>query len=144
MQEQLDSSILKSCLLRSDSRNITSVISRMQTKKIRNKIIYLGICTFCGEDFYTYATNYPSYCSKACGKFRGGHLLSDGYFGLYYKGKHVRLHRLIYEFANGKLDSKIDIHHINGNKLDNRLDNLRAMTKNEHTREHNRISRLGN
>ena len=48
-----------------------------------------------------------------------------------------RLHRLIYEdFWNVKLPSEIVIHHKDGNKLNNCILNLEAMTKSQHTSYH--------
>ena len=48
-----------------------------------------------------------------------------------------KLHRLIYEdFWGVKLPPEIVIHHRNGNKLDNCILNLEAMTKSEHTTHH--------
>ena len=48
-----------------------------------------------------------------------------------------RLHRLIYEdFYGIKLPQEIEIHHIDGNKLNNCILNLEAMPKGEHSRIH--------
>lgn len=35
-----------------------------------------------------------------------------------------------------RLDSSEEVHHINGDPLDDRIENLRVMTKGEHTRHH--------
>lgn len=50
------------------------------------------------------------------------------------KGK--RLHRLIYENEYGPIPKGYDIHHIDGNKLNNDLDNLVALSRKEHTSLH--------
>jgi predicted ThiF/HesA family dinucleotide-utilizing enzyme len=46
--------------------------------------------------------------------------------------KYVLIHRLVaYMFLNVSWDSKLDIDHINMNKNDNRLENIRACTRSE-------------
>lgn len=67
-------------------------------------------------------------------------LCADGYYKISnkntkYGGK--LLHRLIYaEHHQLVLDSNIIIHHIDGNKSNNKIDNLIAMTGNEHRSHH--------
>jgi HNH endonuclease len=53
---------------------------------------------------------------------------------------YVKEHRLIYEqYYNCCLLPWIDIHHINNIKDDNRIENLKVMTRSEHGRHHNPI-----
>ena len=71
-------------------------------------------------------------------------LILDGYYILYrvvdgiVDFSHYWLeHRFVYEHYTGlNLTSDIAIHHINHNKLDNRIENLEAMSKSEHARRH--------
>lgn len=69
-------------------------------------------------------------------------------------GSRVRQHRLVIERNHDKFDSKYfeeingwivlkddyDVHHINGIKTDNRLENLQILTRSEHTALHNKIT----
>jgi hypothetical protein len=47
-----------------------------------------------------------------------------------------RLHRYVWEKEVGKIPYGCQIHHINGNKADNRIDNLAIMTASGHQRLH--------
>lgn len=51
-----------------------------------------------------------------------------------------REHRAIVERALGRrLSYNECVHHINGNKLDNRLNNLEVVSRSQHSREHSRV-----
>ena len=63
------------------------------------------------------------------------------HFPLEYKiitffGKRKMEHRKVYEDNFGKIPEGFDIHHQDGNKLNNNLNNLHLMTKSEHTKLH--------
>jgi len=52
-------------------------------------------------------------------------------------GRTTTLHRVVWlEHHNNKIPSGYVIHHINGNSLDNRIENLAAMPTADHTRLH--------
>jgi len=54
-----------------------------------------------------------------------------GYLYCWHGGKRVRHHRYVWEQANGPIPDGLDVDHINGDRTDNRLDNLRLVTRQE-------------
>lgn len=56
-----------------------------------------------------------------------GHRTANRYRELNYRGKHYKVHRIIWLIENGKWPSR-DLDHIDGNGLNNRISNLREAT----------------
>ena len=56
---------------------------------------------------------------------------SHGYIGIRIKTKLYLAHRLAYIYENGDIQEGLVIDHINGNRKDNRIINLRAITQQE-------------
>lgn len=74
------------------------------------------------EDRWTGRT----YSTKAASKDSpAGGLVSGGYWAIFLNGKLETAHRLIYEHFNGEIPDGMNIDHINGNRKDNRIENLR-------------------
>lgn len=48
----------------------------------------------------------------------------------------LRLHREVWEFYNGKIPENYHIHHIDGNKLNNSIENLELLSPIEHAKKH--------
>lgn len=56
--------------------------------------------------------------------------------GNYFQHKGKRLHRAVWEYFNGEIPNGFHIHHIDGNRANNRPENLRLMQGNDHCKIH--------
>ena len=65
---------------------------------------------------------------------------NEGYVKIKWKGKMYQAHRLIFAYHHSWLPDEVD--HINGDRADNRVENLRAATKN--LNQHNAQRRSDN
>lgn len=62
-----------------------------------------------------------------------GYVDEKGYRRFKIKGKTVKEHRLVWEQNFGKIPFNYDIHHKDGNKLNNHISNLELIHHNEHS-----------
>mgnify|MGYP000465725694 CR=1 FL=1 len=69
-----------------------------------------------------------------------GHTTKGGRRTVKCNSKDVLAHRVIWEMHNGSIPKNMQIHHINANPLDNRIENLSLVTNKQN---HNKSDRWG-
>lgn len=77
-----------------------------------------------GKLYWTDKSPRKGYAGRLAGKAQPWR---DGYYNIQIQGKIYAAHRLIFLFHHGYLPALVD--HINQDKLDNRIENLRPATK---------------
>lgn len=71
-------------------------------------------------------------------------LQKNGYMTITISNKKYYIHRLVMEqYLGRKLNKEEQVHHINGDKTDNRIENLELTTIREHQRQHSIKNNLG-
>ena len=69
-------------------------------------------------------------------RYKRGYHIWDGYKILSNNGNPIEEHRFIWEQTYGKIPQGMIIHHKNGDRMDNRIENLECLTNSEHIKIH--------
>lgn len=133
------------------SARFCSYRCRAESRRVR----YIGVCVECGGRIDVKASQAKTYevkyCSRSCkSKEQSRRLLGDG--APWYKGGWINQsgyrvisvdsvkwleHRYVMSQHMGRpLRDDEDVHHLNHEKLDNRIENLILLSKSEHTLLH--------
>jgi len=98
----------------------------------------MGVVTFKEVRKYFYYRNGWLYNRINRGRVTAGTIAgcrtSDGYINIGFKGKKYPAHRLIYIYHHGNIPDGYVVDHINKNKRDNRISNLRAVPVKQNSR----------
>ncbi len=90
-----------------------------------------------------FQTKYIGYKISKCGKiwsdksnkFLSPFITTQGYFKIRINKKHVFMHRLVLETFVTRPDNTYEVDHIDCNKLNNNITNLRWVTKSENNKK---------
>jgi hypothetical protein len=112
-------------------------------------------CLVCQKNFYVpkyrIKNGKVKYCSRSClaknhlpqyaqYKFQKTGRPHHTYKYIIVDGKRVREHRYLMEkYLGRKLETWEHVHHINGDSLDNRLENLAVLSNSEHQKEEHKF-----
>lgn len=91
------------------------------------------------EDRFSTNGAFLSWNKKHIGRVAGT-VKSDGYVRVLIGGRGFAAHRLVYIWNIGEIPAGLEMDHIDGNRRNNRLENLRLVTKSQNARNRRRRS----
>ena len=130
----------------------------MQCSPKRKNIKIIKKCEQCNKKINVprHLINRKKFCSLKCRannqrttpsekhpNWKGGRVIQKGYAFVFFEKKYILEHRLIMEkHIKRKLKKSEIVHHINEDKLDNRIGNLKIMTRKAHIKHHKPHSKI--
>jgi len=82
------------------------------------------------------------WCSTKTPEAISKKLNNGGYKWVTRDGKILLIHRLVWEEQYGIILEGMDIHHKDGNKQNNKLENLEMLTRKQHKQRHKEMRKL--
>jgi len=107
----------------------------MSLQQVANQLNVTRQCvykSFKKRNFILRGVNFQPYQYYDNKKFS---LRSHGYYELT-TGDRTLMHRYVWEKEKGIIPKGFDIHHINRDKSDNRIDNLECLSKSDHAKKY--------